>query len=220
MSVSRLVTLGLLDEHGPLYGHQLRRQAEAKHVESWGGVSPGALYRELHQLEAEGLIEVLRSEQVGRRPPRTVYRVSEAGHAALRVLREETLSSFVRPPDVVGVGLLFGALEDPEELLALLEHRRKAATDALETLRAKRARLEEHGPLSPSVYAVFRRSELYIQAELTWHEEYAALAVTKARKSVGAGTPRARAQGIARSRRRPEDHPGAAPTPVADEQGA
>ncbi len=220
MSVSRLVTLGLLDEHGPLHGHQLRRQAEAKHVESWGGVSPGALYRELHQLEAEGLIEVLRSEQVGRRPPRTVYRVSQAGRAALRMLREETLASFVRPPDVVGVGLLFGALEDPGELLALLERRREATADALETLRAKRARLEEHGQLSASVSAVFRRSELYIQAELAWHEEYAALLATTARKSVATDTPGARARGIARSRHRPEDHPGTAPTPAAEGQRA
>jgi DNA-binding PadR family transcriptional regulator len=64
MSLSRMVVLGLLAEGGPMYGHQLRRQADSMHVESWGGVSPGALNRELHQLEAEGLIE--RSEQIGR----------------------------------------------------------------------------------------------------------------------------------------------------------
>ena len=66
MSLSRMVVLGLLAEGGPMYGHQLRRQADSMHVESWGGVSPGALNRELHQLEAEGLIELVRSEQIGR----------------------------------------------------------------------------------------------------------------------------------------------------------
>ena len=88
MNLSRMVVLGLLAESGPMHGHQLRRQADSMHVESWGEVSPGALYRELHQLEAEGLIELLRSEQVGRRPPRTVYRVSDSGLAALRALRD------------------------------------------------------------------------------------------------------------------------------------
>ena len=66
MSLSRMVVLGLLAESGPMHGHQLRRQADSMHVESWGGVSPGALNRELHQLEAEGLIELVRSEQIGR----------------------------------------------------------------------------------------------------------------------------------------------------------
>ena len=110
-----MVVLGLLAEHGPMHGHQLRRRADSMHVESWGGVTPGALYRELHLLEAEGLIELVRSEQVGRRPPRAVYRIARAGQAALRILSEEALTVYSRPPDIVGVGLLFGALEGPGE---------------------------------------------------------------------------------------------------------
>jgi hypothetical protein len=35
MSLSRMVVLGLLAEGGPMYGHQLRRQADSMHVESW-----------------------------------------------------------------------------------------------------------------------------------------------------------------------------------------
>jgi DNA-binding PadR family transcriptional regulator len=171
MSLSRLVVLGLLAEYGPLHGHQLRLAAEARHVESWGGVGPGALYRELHQLEAEDLIELVRSEQVGKRPPRAVYLVTDAGREALRALRAETLSAFARPPDPIGVALLFGGSDGPEELLEALACRHEAALAALDALRAKRARLEEHGALSPASRAVFRRAELYLEAELTWHEE-------------------------------------------------
>jgi DNA-binding PadR family transcriptional regulator len=202
MSLSRMVVLGLLAESGPMHGHQLRRQADSMHVESWGGVSPGALYRELHQLAAEGLIELLRSEQVGRRPPRTVYRVSDSGLAALRALRDEALTVCVRPPDIVGVGLLFGALEEPGKALALLERRREVTTEALDKLVAKRARLQERDAVSPAVLTVFRRSELFLRAELAWHEEYAAQLGTTALKSAGTGTSRARAQRVARPRRR------------------
>ena len=175
MSLSRLVALGLLAEHGPMHGHRLRREAEARHVESWGGVSTGALYRELHQLKADGLIELLRSEQVGRRPARTVYRVTDAGREALRALREETLGAVVRPPDAVGVGVLFGGWDDPDELLTALAHRREVVVATLDALVAKKSRLEEAGVLSSCGRAVFRRAELCLRAELAWHEECTAV---------------------------------------------
>jgi DNA-binding PadR family transcriptional regulator len=187
MSLSRLVVLGLLAEHGPLYGHELRRAAEARHVESWGGVGPGALYRELHQLEAEELIELVRNEQVGRRPPRAVYRVTDAGREALRALRAETLCAFDRPPDPVGVALLFGGSDDPEELLGALGRRHVAAVAALDTLKAKRARLEELGLLGASGRAVFRRAELYLGAELAWHEECPSVLASKTAGGLGTG---------------------------------
>lgn len=200
MSLSRVVVLGLLAEHGPMHGHQLRRRADSMHVESWGGVTPGALYRELHQLEAEGLIELVRSEQVGRRPPRAVYRISRAGQAALRILSEEALTVYSRPPDIVGVGLLFGALEGPGDVLALLENRRAAAVASLDALVVKRARLEEADGISASVRTVFRRSELSLQAELTWHEEYRAELVKAAVSLSKAPLSRRRTQRVATAR--------------------
>jgi DNA-binding PadR family transcriptional regulator len=216
VSLSRLVVLGLLAEHGPMHGHQLRRQADSMHVECWGGVSPGALYRELHQLESEGLIELLRSEQVGRRPQRTVYRISDAGLAALSTLRERTLTAWVRPPDAVGVGLLFGALRDPGEVSALLEHRRQATAEALDTLVAKRACLEERDSVSPAVLTVFRRGELYLQAELAWHEEYAAQLRATDLKTTRTALPSSRPQRVARPRRRSTGREGVATLAAAE----
>ena len=210
MSLSRLVVLGLLAEHGPMHGHQLRRQADAMHVECWGGVSPGALYRELHQLEAEGLIELLRSEQIGRRPPRTVYRITDSGRSALRALRDEALGACVRPPDVVGVGLLFGAFEDPARVRELLERRRRATAAALESLIAKREHLDEQGSLNLDVHTVFRRGELYLQAEIAWHDEYAAMLATATLNSAGPDIPPARARRGTPSRRGSTSREGAA----------
>jgi DNA-binding PadR family transcriptional regulator len=57
VSVSQLMALGLLAEQGPMHGHRIRREAEEKNVESWGGVSVGALYRELPKLARAGHIE-------------------------------------------------------------------------------------------------------------------------------------------------------------------
>jgi len=61
---TRLFVLGALAKHGPMYGHQLRRDARMDRAELWSDVRPGSLYGALHRLAAEGLIEALRTEQV------------------------------------------------------------------------------------------------------------------------------------------------------------
>src|SRR3954468_11188902 len=91
MNLSKLMVLGLLASQGPRHGHQIRRDAERTNVGNWGGVSVGALYREIRQMEREGLVEAVRTEQVGRRPARTVYRITDEGGRRLHDLRGEAI---------------------------------------------------------------------------------------------------------------------------------
>jgi DNA-binding PadR family transcriptional regulator len=56
-------------------------------VGEWGGVSVGALYRELRAMDGEGLISAVRTEQAGRRPARTVYAITDEGRLELAMLR-------------------------------------------------------------------------------------------------------------------------------------
>ncbi|MCL4423333.1 MAG: PadR family transcriptional regulator [Actinobacteria bacterium] len=171
-SVSRLMALGLLAERGPMHGHRIRREAEDKNVESWGGVSVGALYRELHHMARDGLIEEVRSEQVGGRPERTIYAVTEDGRRELEILRERAMADFQRRPDTLGVALLFGGSAPAEELPGQLWSRRQAIDNLLKSLRSKRARLIQARCLNDRALAVFRRSELFLEAELSWHDEF------------------------------------------------
>src|SRR5690349_21833436 len=89
VNLTRLMALSMLARTGPRHGHQLRRDAEVTNVSNWGGVSIGALYRELRSMEDEGLLETVRTEQVGRRPARTVYQITPHGIEQLRALREQ-----------------------------------------------------------------------------------------------------------------------------------
>ena len=77
MNLSRLLVLADLSGHGARHGHAIRRDAEQTDVSAWGGVSMGAIYRELRELEEEGLIEALRTETEGRRPARTIYQITD-----------------------------------------------------------------------------------------------------------------------------------------------
>lgn len=61
---TRLMILELLARNGPRQGHQIRYDAEVTHAGLWGGVSVGALHRELRQMEAEVLLEAVRTEQM------------------------------------------------------------------------------------------------------------------------------------------------------------
>src|SRR5260370_20128732 len=70
-----------------MYGHQIRRDARVDRTELWSEVKPGSLYSALHRMQAEGLIEPVRTEQQGNLPERTVYAITGEGRRELRALR-------------------------------------------------------------------------------------------------------------------------------------
>ena len=164
--------LGLLDERGPMHGHQIRRTAELTNAEVWGGITGGALYAELRKLGGEGLIEAIREEQVGRRPARTVYQITEEGRLELVVQRDAALEVVFGSADPLSVVLLFAAGTDPPELSERLAGRRRRIEGQLEAMTAERERLTGRGVLPPLAEAAFRRGELRLEAELRWHEEF------------------------------------------------
>src|SRR4051794_20313568 len=124
MNLTRLMVLGLLASQGPRHGHRVRRIAERTNVGNWGGISVGALYREIRQLETQGLLAIVRTEQAGRRPARTIYRITDSGIEALRELRAQAIRSLQFGPDAFGVAILFARTWDRSELNLLLQHRR------------------------------------------------------------------------------------------------
>ena len=173
MNLTRLLILGLLAERGPRHGHQLRRDAELAEVDRWAGVGVGSLHRELRGLEAEDLIEAVRTERVGRRPERTIYCLTDEGRRELSVLRQQAASQLDSAPDPLSVVLVFAGTDDPAELAALLARRKQALRAKAGELALARARGEEKGYLLPSVSplqaASFRRAEIRNAAELAWH---------------------------------------------------
>src|SRR6516162_6055715 len=123
MNLSRLMILGLLAERGPMHGHQIRRLAE------------------LRKLDGDGLVQVVRAEQVGRRPARTVYEITEEGRLELVVQREAALGVVFGSADPVSVVLLFAAGADASDLGERLAARRRRIAGLLEAMAAERERL-------------------------------------------------------------------------------
>jgi DNA-binding PadR family transcriptional regulator len=168
------MVLGTLAEHGPQHGHQIRRAAEITNVGEWGGVSVGALYRELKSLHGEGLVEEVRTERVGRRPARTVYEITDEGRLELGILRERAITAIHYGPDPLGVALTYaGSGSDLDELASWLSARRAMIAIAVEQIAADRQRLVAKGYIGPIGATVMRRAELQGQAEIGWHDEFA-----------------------------------------------
>lgn len=170
----RLLVLGLLVE-APQHGHQIRRVAEQSGIEHWGGVKVGALYGMLHRLEAEALIEVVRTEQHGRRPQRTVYAITDEGRDELAVHRDRALTQPVVYSTTVEAALKWSAGLDEAALRERLSRRRNAVGAALTELAASRALYQREGALSMASLAGYRRAELHMEAELAWHDDLEAM---------------------------------------------
>ena len=126
MNPTRLFVLGMLAGRGPMYGHQIRRDARVDRTELWSQVRPGSLYGALHRMEAEQLIEAVRTEQQGRLPARTVYAITEEGRRELRSLRAEALREAGLRPDPVDLALAMSSDLDPETLTGFFADRRQA----------------------------------------------------------------------------------------------
>src|ERR1700691_1552492 len=109
MNLTRLMALGVLARSGPPHGHHIRRVADVTNVGEWGGVSVGALYRELRAMEREGLVAAGRTEQGGNRPERTGYALPSEGERDLTPVREQAIRPLGSGPDPLGVALLFAA---------------------------------------------------------------------------------------------------------------
>ncbi len=196
------MVLGTLAHHGPRHGHEIRRIAEVTNVGEWGGVSVGALYRELRIMEGEGLVEAIRTEKVGRRPARTVYAITGEGSLELSMLREQAIRAVGWGSDPLGVALTFaGRTIDREELASWTRARREMLALSAGQLAEARERLVAKCYLGPIEASVMRRAQMHAETEVRWHDEFAKILAAVPDPGAGeaagggTGTPAAAAGG-------------------------
>lgn len=196
------MTLGILARNGPSHGHHIRRVADVTNVGEWGGVSVGALYRELRAMEREGLVEAARTEKVGNRPERTVYAITAEGQLELTTLREQAIRQLVSGPDPLGVALLFAADGlDRAELRRILRTRREMLAIGVREVKAEREQLIADEFLDVLAAAVMRRGIMGIEAEIRWHDELDAALADPSRSELPVGTLGSGALEAARAQR-------------------
>jgi DNA-binding PadR family transcriptional regulator len=165
---TRLFVLGALTRHGPMYGHQIRRDARIDRTELWSEVKPGSLYAALHRLQAEGLIEPVRTEQQGNLPARTVYAITGEGRRELRALRAEALREVALRPDPVDLALAVCSDLDEDALRGFFASRREALAGRAAFFARER---EQAWPdQTPADDLIMEHVIARIETELRWHD--------------------------------------------------
>ncbi len=168
MNPTRLFVLGALARHGPMYGHQIRRDARVGRTELFSEVKPGSLYAALHRLQAEGLIEPVRTEQEGNLPARTVYAITAEGHRELRALRGEALRELALRPDPVDLALAVGTDLDEDTLRGYLASRREALASRAAFFANERERGWPDQTAADDL--IIEHAITRIEAEVRWHD--------------------------------------------------
>jgi len=147
MSAStRLLVLGVVRIFQPVHGYDVRRELMSWHVHEWASVAPGSIYNQLKSLTRDGALEIVGTDQVGKRPERTTYRLTPRGEQEFSELLRDTWWTVRMPFDPLAAGVaLIGFMKRDEAIAALearmaqvhgqLQHSEKAiaAIDDIET---------------------------------------------------------------------------------------
>lgn len=118
-----LMVLVLLAE-APMHPYEMQRVMQARGKDSVVRVQRGSLYPAVERLAAAGLIEPAETERAGRRPERTVYRITEDGRETaemwLTTMVREVRNEYAEFPAALSFLPLLSAADARVELTARL----------------------------------------------------------------------------------------------------
>ncbi|MFG2058874.1 PadR family transcriptional regulator [Micromonospora sp. NPDC048930] len=160
-----LAVLSVLVER-PMHPYEMATTLRDRGKDQDMGIKWGSFYTVVRNMERHGLIAPVESVREGRRPERTVYRITDDGRAELVDWARELVSTPVTEHPRFRAGLsVLGALH-PDEATALLRQRLGRLEDEI---RSERAALAEHARVVPRLFLVESEYDLTIrEAEVAW----------------------------------------------------
>jgi DNA-binding PadR family transcriptional regulator len=160
-----LVLLSLLRER-PMHPYEMQRLIRQRGKDEQLDLKRGSLYHAIERLERSGLIEPVETEREGRRPERTIYRITESGVEELLEWLRDLLSRPTRDANEFLAAVAHLLHLPPEEVADLLETRAafvKAEIASLDSV------METFTPkIGPIVLLETDLSRAWKQAELDW----------------------------------------------------
>jgi DNA-binding PadR family transcriptional regulator len=167
MASTRLLVLGVVRIFQPVHGYDVRRELISWRVDQWANVAPGSIYNALKSMTRDGLLEVVGTDQVGGRPERTTYRLTNEGENEFQALLRATLWKVEPALDPLMPALCFLPVMKRDELMAALKHRITQVQGMLE--HSEFAVAELPNPSTPEhVKELYRLSAARAGAEIPW----------------------------------------------------
>ncbi|MGH9019204.1 MAG: PadR family transcriptional regulator [Acidimicrobiales bacterium] len=160
-----LAVLACLYER-PMHPYEMATTLRTRNKDESIKLNYGSLYSVVDALQRGGLIEAQETSREGRRPQRTVYRITDTGSHELLDWLGQLVSTPVKEYTQFEAGLSFLPVLSPADAVALLRARRNRIDIELTGRRSVRARLDEHIPRLLSVEYEYKT--VLLEAELAW----------------------------------------------------
>src|SRR5262249_42597119 len=107
----------------PMHPYEMQRRIREWHKDEFLDLKRGSLYHAIERLRRHGAIEPVETTREGRRPERTVYRLTEAGERQMLHWLQVMLARPVREPTQFFAALSFLPHLTPENVQTQLQHR-------------------------------------------------------------------------------------------------
>jgi len=130
------MVLGLVQWMQPVHGYDVRRELLSWSADKWANVQPGSIYHALRKLSEEGLLREVAKEQVGARPARTTYEITEKGSAEFMSLLRGSWWSLEGQADPFMAAFSFLPALPRQEAASALRNRAVQLRAGVEQLRA------------------------------------------------------------------------------------
>ena len=166
--VNNLLALAVLSAlaQRPMHPYEIATTLRGQGKDQDMDIKWGSLYTVVRNMDKHGLIAAVESAREGRRPERTVYRITDAGRAEMADWARELISTPIKEHPRFRAGLSVLAVLHPDEATSLLRQR----LDLLEgSISAARDALTEYVQQLPRLFLVESEYDLAIQeAEAAW----------------------------------------------------
>ena len=123
VSATRMMILGVVQWMQPVHGYDVRRELLSWSADKWANVQPGSIYHALRKLSEEGLLREVATEQVGARPARTTYEITEKGRGEFQSLLRNGWWQVAPAPEPFMAAFSFLPALPREEAAAALRNR-------------------------------------------------------------------------------------------------
>jgi DNA-binding PadR family transcriptional regulator len=169
---TRIALLAMLAVR-PMHGYEVRQMLEKRRMHLWANIQYGSIYRGLQQLSREGLVGESGEERAGKRPTRTVYHITDAGHESLKTLLRQAWREPEMAANSVDLALSLHLILPREEVLELIQARQQALSELAQSMTTARSEVEKHLHHQPPairhrVSDLFYHRQLLIETEQRW----------------------------------------------------
>jgi DNA-binding PadR family transcriptional regulator len=117
------LTILCLLRQRPMHPYEIHRLIREYHKDEFLDLKRGSLYHAIAQLQGAGLIDPVETTREGRRPERTVYRLTDSGEREMRTWLHQLLAKPLRDTNQFFAALSFLAVLPPAEAADRLQER-------------------------------------------------------------------------------------------------